>query len=591
MNTLAKLVSSEFIYAIGWTLIHSLWQCSLIALCVISSYAFTKKSRASTRYWISVVGLVSCIFASLATFYTNMQDKVSIVIAENNFLNNTVAVAHEPYKQTLSGFINAHINQIVFCWLIGFCLYICKYLADFFYCQRIKNHKNNQVSEQWLTAFNELKNNLGITQPVQLRISDIVDIPCIIGHFKPVVLLPASLLTGLSSKQVEVILLHELGHIRRNDYLISSLQTIVTSLYFFNPFVRWISSKMDEERENACDDIAISVCGDPLFYAHTLKEFAEMKNSNTLAVAITGHKNLLLNRITRLFVRDVSFTKTYGKTLTAITLFLLCAGFSVAGYSTEDRSKDDSFTLKLDKEPLSKLLKLTQDFCPNIPKDIKLKHGDQLVSGDFANLRCEHTETFIKNLDENLSKTFTGITINEDKISLKQLTQKIESACPEFKGKLSLSNPEKVVGFQTDNLTCGGIDAAIQQLDTNPDAKLINIKSAGDINIRSKTHPDVYTNAIPLSIPKESADKVYLGECTALYSVDEKGKGFDITANCTDGKPEAKAYLEKQITTAIQNAQFPIKTENGKAVTVKERIFRLRLDPAKPINGEATASK
>ncbi|GGY67641.1 hypothetical protein GCM10011613_09740 [Cellvibrio zantedeschiae] len=456
MNTLAKLVSSEFIYAIGWTLIHSLWQCSLIALCVVSSYAFTKKSRASTRYWISVVGLVSCIFASLATFYTNLQDKVSVVIAENNFLNSTVAVAHEPYKQTLSGFINAHINQIVFCWLIGFCLYICKYLADFFYCQRIKNHKNNQASEQWLTAFNELKNNLGITQPVQLRISDIVDIPCIIGHFKPVVLLPASLLTGLSSKQVEVILLHELGHVRRNDYLISSLQTIVTSLYFFNPFVRWISSKMDEERENACDDIAISVCGDPLFYAHTLKEFAEMKNSNTLVLAIAGHKNLLLNRITRLFVRDVSFTKTYGKTFTAITLFLLCAGFSVTGYSTEDRS------------------------------------------------------------------------------------------------------------------------------------------STSDIKIRTKNQPDVYANAIPLSIPKESIATGYLGECTAPYSVDEKGKGFDITVNCTNGKPEAKVFLEKQITTAIQNAQFPIKTENGKAVTVKGRELRVRLDlrhPEKPIDGEATASK
>ncbi len=363
MNGLAKLVSSEFIYAIGWTLIHSLWQCSLIALCVVISYAFTKKQQASRRYWINVAGLVTCMLVSGITFYTNLHDKISIAIAESNLLNNTAIITHEPYKQTLSGIINTHLNHIVFCWFVGFGLYISKYLADFFYCQRIKNHKNNLVSKQWLATFNELKNNLGITKSVQLRISDIVNIPCVIGHFKPVVLLPASLMLGLSSKQIEAILLHELGHIRRNDYLITSLQTLVTSIYFFNPFARWISSKIDEERENACDDIAISVCGDPLFYAHTLKEFAELKSNYAPAVAMTGRKNLLLNRIKRLFVNNQSFTKTYGKTLAIMALFLVSAGFTVSGYSTEEKSTAASFTIKLEKEPLSNFLNWLKIFA------------------------------------------------------------------------------------------------------------------------------------------------------------------------------------------------------------------------------------
>lgn len=591
MNHLTQWIDTEFVYATGWTLIHSLWQCSLIALCVTISYAFTKRSQANTRYWINTLGLVSCGLVSLVTFYVNLHDKISVVLAESNSVVHPATRDDASHTQTLSGLINSHINQIVLIWLIGFFVYICKYLGDFIYCQKLKHLNNKRPDVKWESHFNELKNSLGIGVNVQLRISEVVNIPCVIGHLKPVVLVPVSLLAGLTQKQIEVILLHELGHVRRNDYLISNLQSILTSIYFFNPFVRWISSKMDEERENACDDIAISVCGDPLFYAHILKELAEMKNNNALVVAMTGHKNLLLNRITRLFVRDVSFTKTYGKTLAAITFFLMCAGFSVAGYSTEDKSKDDSFTLKIDKEPLSKLLKLTQDFCPNIPKDLKLKQGEQLVSGDFANLNCDIAETFIKNLDENLSKTFTGVSINEEKIGLKQLTQKFENSCPELKGKLSLKNPGKVVGFKTNNLICGGLESAIRELDKNPDAKFINVIDANDVKIQINAEPDIYANAIPFSIPKESIDKVYLGECTALYSVDEKGKGFDITTNCTDGKPEAKVYLEKQITTAIQNAQFPIKTENGKAVTVKGREFRLRLDPAKPINGEATASK
>jgi beta-lactamase regulating signal transducer with metallopeptidase domain len=350
MNRLANWIDAELIYATGWTLVHSLWQYSLIALFVTLSYAFTKKSQANTRYWIATLGLVSCGLVSLVTFYVNLHDKISIVIAESNFVVHSARSQETSYTQSFPSLINTYINQVVLFWLIGFFIYVCKYLADFIYCQKIKQLHTKHPDGQWEMHFSELKNSLGIAGNVQLRISEIINIPCVIGHLKPVVLLPAGLLTGLTQKQIEVILLHELGHVRRSDYLISSLQNIFISIYFFNPFVHWISSKMDEERENACDDIAISVSGDPLFYAHTLKEFAEMKNNNALAVAITGHKNLLLNRITRLFVRDVSFTKTYGKTLTAITLFLLCAGFTVAGYSTEDKSEDDSFTLKLDKE-------------------------------------------------------------------------------------------------------------------------------------------------------------------------------------------------------------------------------------------------
>jgi beta-lactamase regulating signal transducer with metallopeptidase domain len=586
-----SLSSNEIVYALGWTLVHSLWQACLISIFVACTYAVTQKKSAHIRYWTNATALISCVIASLWTFYIYLGSTSSGTYQNDMEITATINQAASANTFYLSELINVYINQIVFIWLGGFLLYAVKYCSELIYCQHLKQHKNTQASYELEKKFIELKNCLGITKDITLCISTLVNIPCVVSHFKPMVLLPASILLKLSTQQIEAILLHELGHIKRNDYVISVLQNLMKSIYFFNPFIHWISLNMDEERENACDDIAVKFTGDPIFYANTLKEFTEINLNQSLTLNLTGRKNMLLNRIKRLFIKETSFSKTYGKTMAVMALFLVGAGFSISGYSTEDRSAKDVFTIKIDKEPLSNFLKLAQDFCPNIPKGIKLKHGDQLVSGDFANLRCEHTEAFIKNLDENLSKTFTGITINEDKISLKQLTQKIESACPEIKGKLSLSNPDKVVGFQTDNLNCGGIVAAIQQLDTNPDAKLINIKGAGDISIRTKTQPDVYTNAIPLRIPKESIDKVYLGECTALYSVDEKGKGFDITANCTNGKPEAKAFLEKQITTAIQNAQFPIKTENGKAVTVKGREFRLRLDPAKPINGEAAASQ
>ena len=114
----------------------------------------------------------------------------------------------------------------------------------------------------------------------------------------------------MSQEQIEVIVLHELAHIRRHDILILNLQSVIKALYFFNPFVFWISHQVDLERENACDDIAVSVCSNPMLYAKTLHHFAEMHAhlalSNITSTAITGkkgRKTMLQNRIQRLFSR------------------------------------------------------------------------------------------------------------------------------------------------------------------------------------------------------------------------------------------------------------------------------------------------
>jgi len=573
VNKLFQLFSNEISYAIGWTIIHSLWQCTFIALLIALSYAFTKKAQASTRYWINTLGLVSCVVASGITVYLNFYS--SLDITNSDAIIKPSKAAHPVvYVQTISDIINQHIHQIVVCWIIGFGFYIAKYLADFFYCQHIKHHNNELPSETIQHVFNELKNNLGITQAIQLRISKVVNIPCVIGHFIPVVLLPASLILGLSTQQIKVIMLHELGHVSRRDYLISSLQTLITSLYFFNPFARWISSKIDEERENACDDIAVSISGDPLFYAHTLKEFAEMKNNCSTTVAMTGKNNQLINRIKRLFVLDNSFSKTYGKIITIMTLALLGVGFSVSGHSNEEKP-DGSFTLKLEKEPLAKLLTLAQEFCPNLSKNISLKHGDQPISGEFARLQCNTVAYFIKGFDNSLNDTLTGIVFNEKNITLKELTQKIELKCPTLQGKIHLNNPTKIVSFETQNLSCLTVEKILMPLDKNNEPGSVRETGIGDMNIDFNNNPDDdYNKIIPISFPNEALDNHYSADCKAHYSVNTEGKAFDVLPVCTNGSDEAKAFFEKQMKISIEKTQFPIKMENEKAVIVLDKEFR-----------------
>ncbi len=570
MNTLSQLLSNEISYAIGWTIIHSVWQCTLIALFIAISYAFTKKASAAARYWINSLGLLSCVIASGITFYLNYYDSVSIEIVSTAYITEISSSTQQAYVQTISDIINQHINQIVMVWLVGFALYMSKYLAEFFYCQHIKNNHYKSPNQQYQQLFNELKNSVGITQNIQLRLSEIVDIPCVVGHFKPVVLLPASLVLGLSIKQIEVILLHELGHVRRNDYLISGLQTLITLLYFFNPFARWISSKMDEERENACDDIAVAVSGDPLFYANTLKEFAEMKNNYSPSVAITGRKNMLINRIKRLFIRDVSFSKTYGKAITIMTIFLISIGFSVSGHSDEKKVAAETFSLKLEKEPLSQFAKLAEDFCPKAAGKIKLKHPDQIISGNFPELQCGTVEYVIRGMDDSLDSTLTGISINEKDIPLKNLVTKIESYCPETKGKIQLKNPETIVGFKAENLSCNSIEPTLKKLDTDKNGASITIGKIDKITFGGNG-PDEYNKVFfkELSFPKEIVDKGYAGDCTLTLAVDTNGQAIDITPACTSPSDDQKQYFENLLSNTAKKTKFPIKMENEKAVMAK----------------------
>src|SRR5690606_32606100 len=107
----------------------------------------------------------------------------------------------------------------------------------------------------------ELAGQLGIRRRVWLFASTRVDVPTAIGWLRPVVLLPTSALTGLTTAQLELILAHELAHIRRHDYLVSLLQGVCEALLFYHPLTWWLSRSLRVEREHACDDLALAATG------------------------------------------------------------------------------------------------------------------------------------------------------------------------------------------------------------------------------------------------------------------------------------------------------------------------------------------
>ena len=144
-----------------------------------------------------------------------------------------------------------------------------------------------------------LARQLHIRRPVRLLESASVAVPTVIGWLRPVVLMPASALAGLSPEQVQAILAHELAHIRRHDYLVNLLQTLVETLLFYHPAVWWLSRRIRAEREHCCDDLAVSLCGDPYTYARALADLEGLRTPSVpLALAATGGS--LLERVRRL---------------------------------------------------------------------------------------------------------------------------------------------------------------------------------------------------------------------------------------------------------------------------------------------------
>src|SRR5207248_3598485 len=151
----------------------------------------------------------------------------------------------------------------------------------------------------WQTACRRIAYRLGLHAAAHVVESALVDVPTVVGWLRPAIILPVAAIAALSPAQVEAILAHELAHIRRHDYAVNLLQTIAETLLFYHPAVWWLSRRIRAEREHCCDDLAVSLCGDPIAYASALADLESLRSSDhRFAMAATGGS--LLHRVRRL---------------------------------------------------------------------------------------------------------------------------------------------------------------------------------------------------------------------------------------------------------------------------------------------------
>jgi GWxTD domain-containing protein len=193
----------------------------------------------------------------------------------------------------------SRVNWIVAAWLLGAGLFSMRSLIGWIAAMRLKRSGVCAAEEAWRNTLERLSDRIRLSRPVKLLESCLTDVPIVVGFLRPAILIPAALFTGFPPDQLEFILIHELAHIRRGDYLVNLLQSLVEDVLFYHPAVWWVSSVMRAERENCCDDIVVDETHNARGFAAALAALEQNRwSAHEAALAVNGGH--LMNRVRRL---------------------------------------------------------------------------------------------------------------------------------------------------------------------------------------------------------------------------------------------------------------------------------------------------
>lgn len=289
--------NAYWIDALGWTLLHSIWQSLIIWTLFTLLIKVIRIEFAALRYIGWWLALATQIALSVYTYIAYLPASVD---GENVPL--VFSLPSEVPQVSVRSFattIDQYISTLVMAWSIGMLWYCIRLGYGLFQLDRLRKRAHpadiayQQMVLKWRTV-------LHITRKVEVLISPQITAPCTIGVIKPVILLPLQMISGLTQEQLELIFIHELYHIKRHDYLFNVVQLIAEAVFFFNPFLRMISQNIRREREYCCDDAAANVAS-PQVYAATLARVEEFRTTQQLlTMSIKGSENELLTRIKRI---------------------------------------------------------------------------------------------------------------------------------------------------------------------------------------------------------------------------------------------------------------------------------------------------
>ena len=340
--------------AIGWAVVHSLWQGLLIGGVVLMFLHAYRMRSASLRHATSFLGLLAMLFAFAATttlMLVESTDTTSHVVASTT-TSDTLATTDSAKGMTrvergtaVSSAASAAANRalawlpglIAWIWLAGVGLMTIRLSGQWCWTRRIRSRDTQPVDAAWQSIFESLKARCGVDDRVRLLVSRAIDSPMAVGWLHPMILVPASAFTALDPEQLRTILVHELHHLARRDHLLNMVQAVIEVVLFFHPVAWWLSRQVRIEREFRCDDATLEVTDSPRSLAEALLALESLRTLNhtrpSLQLAATGGS--LMHRITRLTSSNPKTTTRAGWRILSASTILAVAGASVAATSLE----------------------------------------------------------------------------------------------------------------------------------------------------------------------------------------------------------------------------------------------------------------
>lgn len=398
-----QLFNSPFLYSLSLTLVHFLWQGLLVAFILKLLLFIVDKNKSKLRYTLATLAMLANVILALLTYnmvypdttlgFNSNLSTIPLTSLVNELTQKNALFTSQQLLPSILAYLLPYLSLF---WLATVTILTFKLLIEIRNVNNLPIHSSVPPSSALSARFNELAKQLKLPSTPKLLISLKAEVPMAIGWLKPVVLLPATMVTGLNAAQLEMLLLHELAHIRRHDYFVNFLQTLIELLFFFHPSVHWIGKQIRNEREYCSDDIAVQHCGDAIAYAHTLADTASLCSKNgshtipTIAMAASGGD--LKVRVLRLVDHHCAPTNNTTKLLAALSLFLTLALLTINQLLTTPFAQplNDQFPWR---EPLSisdNIMSISDTVISmhetSIDKQVTTKSNDVIAQKLLSNL-------------------------------------------------------------------------------------------------------------------------------------------------------------------------------------------------------------
>lgn len=466
----------NLIEATGLSIIHTLWISFFIYLALLLFFRVFPNTKSHVRYCLAYIAL-SIMFITFCTIFAN---HVAISNLVEGSSHDTYSLIRDRFSltQVPMNRIPEVFHYLSFGYAIGIIFQMSLLVIGYFRVCKMKKEGLQEVPIFLRELFERSMDAMKINTRVSLYLSNKVKISLAVGYLKPVILLPIGIIAHLTEEQVECILMHELAHIRRHDYLLNLFKTFMETVLFFNPFVWLVSKIIEAEREHACDDIVLKHTNKPLPYAQALLQIAMLANceNHKLALAAAGNgKSQLFNRIKRMTGTKIRYIDIKKQCLVfACTLFAIISLAWIRSDHKQDTDKSLNGYLSPDQNQTQRLNLRTAIPLPSPPHATIKQRG--------TNENRKSITSFSQNQEPSHSET-QGRLLNDTTLK-KSSFRDIEDAIHRL--DLKAKKLDNVL-FEIDS-DVQGKDKVISALDAERSQLVLSIDGTGQHELIKRKH-------------------------------------------------------------------------------------------------------